>query len=540
CINLIVKISTNPEDLIGVISERNAFNFPLLHLNYQMNVQRASSLSQRLFNFYVFDNLNDSQIENIVDQMIQLPWFYPSAKFLFTGTNFSSEMLKHIAKYYIINVTFVDIFSGIITTSYPYKNNNLHNIDTDSSVIGSCDGNLLSLNVENLFPKKIPKKWMKSYIRLEYNPVSIFAECFTCKTRYQGIEIEIFILIFDYLKVRIEAAPTTSSNAEDDFVQKSDVRFGLETIAFWNTQMDITWPYLHEPIKWFIAPASEIPRWKYIFTIFHKNVWIILIITVLAVSTTWTFGQYFNDGRLSAKLFCEITSSPFVLFLEQSREFSSESLFHKILVLCIIFMSTITNFLFGTRLAYLLNGKNYEMKIENLEQLREHNFYIGYYSELIKVWSNQTLELHDYPEYFYVNCRQIMLTCIQRSIEDRDIALVGSEKTIRKWAMKYSSTRSLKSLNVQLQTAAVHAFLRKGHPIFPLINRMLQNLVESGIVKNISEKYNKLLWINNVHLLSRRLNLQHLVFPLSIWTIGNFLSIIVFYYEKTKSNNIGI
>ncbi|KAL3267953.1 hypothetical protein HHI36_007090 [Cryptolaemus montrouzieri] len=536
CINLITQISTNPADLIGVISGRNGFNFPLVRVNHLMNLPDASAFPGRLIEFYVFDNLSDMQIVQYVHQMRYLSWFHPSVKFLFIGRNFSSKMLKYIAKYYVINVTFLDISSGVITTTYPYKSNILHRINTEMNHIGSCNDDLLELTAENLFPTKIPKKWKNTYIRMTHNPTSVFAECFFCETRFKGIEIEIFLILLEYLDILLIVTPTNDSSIEvlNVFNYISDVTFGLETVILWNRQIDITWPYLQEHLRWFIAPAAEIPRWKYISTIFSKIVWISLIVTILTISAAWTFGSYTYNGKFSPKLFFEISLSPFILFLGQSRKFSSKNLYHKILVLCIIFMSTFTNFFFGTRLAYLLNGKNYELKIKNLRQLRENNFYIGYHSRLVKIWASQTLGMQDYPEHFYINCDGKMLSCIQSSIANRDLALIGSEMMIRNWAKMYSPNLSLETLNVHLQTAQISAFFTKGHPLFPLFNRMLQYLLESGIIKNISEEYNERLRMNDEPLSSKSLNFEHLVFPVSILTIGIFFSVIVFSFEKIQ------
>ncbi|KAL3267951.1 hypothetical protein HHI36_007088 [Cryptolaemus montrouzieri] len=541
CINLITQISTNPDDLIGVISDRYYFDFPIIRVNIQLNFTKTLSIPESVFDFYVFHNLSDSDIGNAMDHMIVLPWFYPWAKVLFIGTNFSSEMLKYIARYYIINVTFLDITSGIISTSYPYKRHNWNTIDTEISSIGSCDDNLRIMTADDLFPMKIPKIWKKSHIRLTFKPTYLYAEYFICETRYEGIEIEIFLLIFKHLKMRFRLEPTNNTVLAigDVFIHKTDLTFGATTVTKWMRQTEITCPYLQDYIKWFIAPASEIPRWKYISTIFQKNVWFAFIITIPSVSVAWTLGNYLNDEKITANVFFEISLSPFVLFLGQSHRFFSKNVFHKILVLCIVFMSTMTNFFFGTRLAYLLNGRNYEFKIDNLEQLRKNSMYVGHISQIVKTWVTQTSALRDYPEYFYIDCSEKLLECIQRSKVSKDIALVGSERMIRQKAKTHPSNISLKTLNVHPQGVYIHASLSKGHPIFPLINRMLQYLVESGIITKISEKYHELSRINIEPLSSRQLNFEHLVFPLFIWTIGNILSMIVFYHEKHKSNNFG-
>ncbi|KAL3267952.1 hypothetical protein HHI36_007089 [Cryptolaemus montrouzieri] len=536
CINLITQLSTKPEDVIGVISERNGFNFPLVRVNHLLSLPEESSFPMRLLHFYVFDNLNDTQITYYLEEMRFLSWFHPSVKFLFIGRNFSSKMLKFIADYYIINVTFLDISSGIITTTYPYKNNSLHTIDTEMRLIGSCNDNLLSMKADNLFPTKIPKQWKTTYIRTTHSPTPVFAGCFFCETRFKGIEIDIFLILIKHLGIFLNVTLARNKTLDMNHVCNyiSDITFGLETVINWNRQMDITWPYLQEHVRGFIPPAPEIPRWKYISTIFHKSVWMALIVTILAISAAWIFVSYTNNEKTSPKLFFVMSLSAFVLFLGQSRKFTSQTFSHEILVLCIIFISTFTNFFFGTRLAYLLNGKYYELQIKNLKQVRENNFYIGYNAELVKIWLSQTLDMQDYPEHFYRDCDGKMLSCIQRATEKRGMVLIGSEMMIRNWAKMHSSNLSLETFDVDLRTVHICAFFAKGHPVFPLFNRMIQYLLESGIIKKISETYSEHLKINKEPLSARRLNFEHLVFPVFTWIIGILLSVVVFSYEKNQ------
>ncbi|KAL3274859.1 hypothetical protein HHI36_019641 [Cryptolaemus montrouzieri] len=198
--------------------------------------------------------------------MRRLSWFHPAAKFLIVGTNFSSAMLKYIAKYHVINVTILDSSSGNISTTYPYKTRSLQRINTDPSLIGYCNDSLLSMTEDHLFPRKIPTYWKKTYLRLVYEYVEIFSNCVLCEDRYKGIESEIFIIIFEHLEMRLKAVKYTFSEGSAGYLEvlncETDMIFGLYARVSGYKDAEVTSPYLQEHMLWFIPVAPEIPRWK--------------------------------------------------------------------------------------------------------------------------------------------------------------------------------------------------------------------------------------------------------------------------------------
>ncbi|KAL3274858.1 hypothetical protein HHI36_019640 [Cryptolaemus montrouzieri] len=322
CINIITQISTNPKDLIGVLSERDGLDFPSIRLNHRIKLPDESTFP-RAINFFILDGFNDTQIENIVDIMRPFSWFDPRAKFLIVGTNFSSAMMKYIAKYYVINLTFLDSSCGNITTTCPYKTRSLQKIDTEASLIGYCDESLISMREDDFFPTKIPTNWKKTYLRLAHRNIPVFSRCVLCKNRYKGIESEIFITIFQYLDIRLKAeefdvGPDTYFEV---YNYEIDMIFGV-FYQFWVFKStEVTFPYLQEYVSWFIPMAPEIPRWKYIFHIFHKNVVIAFILTVLAISFLWSFKDYTTQRKTPMKLFFEMVWYPFKLFWDNLVDF---------------------------------------------------------------------------------------------------------------------------------------------------------------------------------------------------------------------------
>ncbi|KAL3274804.1 hypothetical protein HHI36_019588 [Cryptolaemus montrouzieri] len=531
CINIITQISTNPGDQIGVLSDRIGFDFPGIIIKYPFERLR---LYYEITppKYYIFDSFNEEQIENIIETMRWTFWFKPHAKFPIIGSNITTEILKLFAKYYIVNVTFLDVSSGNIATSYPYREKSLHRIDTEINFIKSCTDSLFISSEKDLFPIKIPNEWNKSKIRVTFRRKDIFSKCIHCKTRYKGIESEIFIVIFDYLKIGIQVVPFD----ERELNYAADLTFGLQVDR--PRSKNPTYPYRHEHIAWFVPVASEIPRWKYVFTIFQKNVYIALVITILAISAVWSFKIYKYTGRKPIKSFFGILSSPFILFLGQSTRFYSKSLRHKILVCCIIFLATMMNFFFGTRLIYLLNGKNYESQINSIQKIRDNNFHIASTSRNLHYWAYFTPEMRGYPRHLFTYCIENVTSCIQRAIERKNIAIVGFDREVRNEEIKLYNQLLLEPISVH-QNENLQGIFSKGYPLFDQTNRMLQYLFQSGIIKNIAEKYDKLLRINDEYFSMKSLSLAHMVLPVSIWTVGILLSVIVFCYEQMKFKYAG-
>ncbi|KAL3274802.1 hypothetical protein HHI36_019586, partial [Cryptolaemus montrouzieri] len=163
------------------------------------------------------------------------------------------------------------VSSGNISTVYPYKEYNLQRIDTEMNLIGYCGDSLISLEAHDLFPVKIPNRWNKSKIRVTYPRKELFSLCIHCKTRYKGIESEIFLSIFEYLKIDIEIVPYNQEKGiYQVFYYEADMIFGLQNMLFIARIVEVTSPYLQEHIVWFIPFASEIPRWKYILQFSRK------------------------------------------------------------------------------------------------------------------------------------------------------------------------------------------------------------------------------------------------------------------------------
>ncbi|KAL3267956.1 hypothetical protein HHI36_007093, partial [Cryptolaemus montrouzieri] len=435
CINIIVQITWNQKNPIVVVGEESGFNFPVLRLNVRKPYELGRNFQPP--NYYIFYNLNNTETGKFFFHTVKYYWLEPSARFLFVGTNFSTRMISFIAKYYIFEVTFLEINSGKISTYYPYKDSSLQKIDVEVKTIGFCDSSISTLEKYDLFSPKIPQKWINSILRILYLSTSTFSTCIHCKRRYKGIESEMFIMIFKHLNIRLTADVYVNQlYAERMLIQhKYDMIFGTQSALEWFSNMDVTMSYFQEDVVYFVANPLPLPRWKYYLTIFEVNVWCSWLVTIMIISAIWIWKTYVNDQNIAMVSFLRIPISMFVLFLGQSINLHYKSFCRKILISCIIFLITFMNFFFGTRLTYLLNGLNYGDVIDSVEKIKENHLYIGGLRGTY-IWASQSLETRGYPKRYYIDCTEHYVSCLERTMFKKDMAYVGSVREIQRFEKK--------------------------------------------------------------------------------------------------------
>ncbi|KAL3267959.1 hypothetical protein HHI36_007096 [Cryptolaemus montrouzieri] len=531
CINTIVQITSFQNDQIAVLSEESGFNFPVL----RFNVRKPDELRWYLQppNYYVFYNIDNRETEYFLFTTVNYYyWFKQRARFLIVGTNFSRDFISFIASYYIFDVTFLDIHSGKVLIYYPYKGSCLQKINVRVKTIGFCDSRISSLDKYDLFPPRIPQQWMNSSLKILYSFSYTFSSCVHCKSRYKGIESEIFITILKYLNINIIADKYYNQTyAERMLIEhKYDMIFGTQSVLKWVSNIDTTMSYVQEDIVYFVAIPQPLLRWKYYFSIFKANVWFSCLVTIMVISALWIWKTYVNDEKIKMVSFLETTISIFILFLGQSLNLHPKGLFHKILILCIIFLTTFMNFFFGTRLTYLLNGLNYGDVIDSLEKIKQNHLYIGGIG-VTYMWASQSLETRGYPKRYYIDCTYQIALCMKRTMFMKDMAFVASVRETQRLEKREYHKALLSQIRPPLYSAKLVAFFSKGHPIFPTINKLLYSLVESGIVSKIVKRYDRLMRLYMVPSRVKKLNFDHMVVPFVLWFAGIFMALSFFLIE---------
>ncbi|KAK9890793.1 hypothetical protein WA026_012137 [Henosepilachna vigintioctopunctata] len=541
CVNLIVNFCSSNEKLsTAVFGQEDGYDFPHFRLNY--NIPMATEVPFWPPNFYIFNSLTDAEIVFVISSIRTNVWFTPSAKFIFVGSGFTNSILKYLAKENLLRVMFFDTTSRSLYTVNPYRKGSYKAIDTTLDSIGVCGTDKININESSLFQPTIPTNWKGSKLRVLHQQTMVFSDCFICESKFKGIESEIFYTIIEYLGIR--PSPNTYDNYNSFIMEHPKYRvgviFGALAMELGLNSFDTTIPYLEEYIAFFVPPQRFMARWKYILTVFSIEIWLAWLISVTIISMAWSLSHYKSTRIwISGRCFNMFVAA-YKLFLTQSYSFPTLHISHGTISLCIVILSTMMNFFFGTRLTYILNGVNYESNINSFKELENSQLFIGiptsFFRKLVET------EIKDYPENLIKNCYGDQYEiCVNRSSGKRDIALVSSVRQLR-YEEKVEGKKGnqlLKQLKPPLFSAKFLAFFRKGNPVFPLINRMLGYLVESGIVNKITEKYDRLMTDEESPMsVTQRLSMEHIAAPGFILVVGLIISFIVFILESKNFINI--
>ncbi|KAL3275612.1 hypothetical protein HHI36_020365 [Cryptolaemus montrouzieri] len=254
---------------------------------------------------------------------------------------------------------------------------------------------------------------------------------------------------------------------------------------------------------------------------------------MVIICVTWILMEFTHRGRITLETIALVPLALVCGFLEQTFRVKMNSRSQRLIVIFILFLSTIMNYIFKSRFTYLLNGLNYEKSINNVDDILSKGLKIGstkYVSGII----NTTSKMDQYLQQNFVEC--FGLNCLNITAFKRDMATLTLkgivQSSIDMFSDKYNDRWLLKDLPSQTQTIYFVAYFIPGHPMFPLFNRNLQRVVEAGIVENIALKYNTFHETKKKSFNSTQsLHLEHIAAPLVLWLIGFLLSLIVFIGE---------
>ncbi|KAK9879673.1 hypothetical protein WA026_006734 [Henosepilachna vigintioctopunctata] len=188
---------------------------------------------------------------------------------------------------------------------------------------------------------------------------------------------------------------------------------------------------------------------------------------------------------------------------------------------------------FKSRLTYLLNGLNYEASINTFEEIISSGLKIGATQDGADL-INTSSKIAEYLATNYVNCRGV--DCLRRTVLKKDLATIALNAVAYSRRNNFSEEKTGRILFNKLHSLSFRkplcTFFNKGHPLYPLYDRSLQRLAESGILMKIYLKYVRTNMMNEPILNSTQsLNFGHMVAPLCMWSIGITLSVITFFYE---------
>ncbi|KAK9874384.1 hypothetical protein WA026_002731 [Henosepilachna vigintioctopunctata] len=423
-------------------------------------------------------------------------FFNSRARFLIIGENFEPKDIDILAFNYIHNVLFIDGATGVIYTYFPYEFESLHNISKELKKIGLCDSSGFVLNdgYDMLYPEKIPKIWKNSSISLIYGyepPMTIGTE-----EKNKGIEIELFDLILDRIKIKGNYVKKTTINDTSQnvlFKRHFDVYFGnvpslrIDLFAL----NDVTVSYLSDSAYWFVPQQAVIPKWKYAFKAFSWRVWLLWLLSAICCSICWCIVYFVMENKLHPMNFLEKIWIIIRLFLEQTIKFKVKFVTQLIYIFLVIQSSFILNLAYKGKYTYFLSGRNYEQQLNSLEDIMSNNLKIGSTRFLIGFFETIP-EFRTYMEHHFVNC-DTGITCFNRSIFENMAVFKPYRKVsyIRNLFRDKYGRNLHHRITKSITTVWSAAVFSKGHPIFPLVNRYFYLLMDHGFLVKITEAYDQ-------------------------------------------------
>ncbi|KAK9880106.1 hypothetical protein WA026_008621 [Henosepilachna vigintioctopunctata] len=534
CINLIVQKYTSSGDVISVTSEKNGYDFPSVRMDYSENslIEFLLDYCDATPKFYIFDEMN---IEQTLEQLVfYRNYFNPRSRYLFIGTNFSTDQVEIVAFRNIYNAIFIDEISSEILTYFPFKEKKLRKIDNSLQVVGKCRSDNASL--ENFFPQKMIVDFKKSEIFIVFNNAFIYTECNTCSHNKSGIEIEIFQLLTKHLHIKTNFIPVEKV-LKKQFTGTFDIEIGA-LLMYPHSTCEQSVGYLTENMGFFVPATQRYSKWRLILSVFSIESWCAFILSLVILALIWAFIYLTLQKTNGEGLF--LSTKNFIIVFFEGRNKRCRICFwsQECLYFSVIFLSFAMYSFFNTRLTFLLYGIVFGKGIESPKDIAANELLIGSPTPTLESFLRRIPGLETYPEKFYYPCSDLE-PCLNFLRHEKNLALFYPVRLIRNLPTEFHISeegiilmRQLKETYLTLHTVA---YFQKGHPLFHLFNKHLRYLIESGIVAKIVEEYNSPLLEESELELTQKLNYQHMLAPLCLLIVGSCSSLIIFLLEvKTR------
>ncbi|KAK9886860.1 hypothetical protein WA026_018509 [Henosepilachna vigintioctopunctata] len=195
------------------------------------------------------------------------------------------------------------------------------------------------------------------------------------------------------------------------------------------------------------------------------------------------------------------------------------------------------NYLFCSRLTYLLNGITFEKGVESFEDIANQGFTIGVTQKHDIEWIKILPEFRHYPGKNFVYCNE-NLNCHFKAKRYRNFTFLWGHRSMPSFGETLIDRNTgipfLKIIEPPFMTVKIVSLVRRGHPLLPIINKKLEYLIESGITGRIIKEYVKPQYEIPTLEPTESLKLRHFVAPFMILAVGLTLSFLVFLMEIRK------
>jgi hypothetical protein len=362
------------------------------------------------------------------------------------------------------------------------------------------DAEVESLYNSNLLPNKIPRKFQNhktlSTMTTEVKPTTLLVgkttdEMNKTRLEYKGPEVDLFKLIVEHLNLSYEYKVYPPDIEVMEAILEYlingdyDIMFGStplqEKILAWG---EPSVSYYQTGFKWYVPCPVLIPRLEKISQIFSPTVWVIFIITFVAViAVMWLLGKRHNvteikDYRTVSSCAYNAWSTAMNVSASQPSTTSMRTLFF-LWVCCCYGTSTVFQTLFTSSLV----NPGFGTQLESFEDLLSSGLEYGHDKRLYNFYfesSGDELEMND--DFHSRDCTD-KDACVLRVINDKDFATLQTEFMMMYFATIYLPKGNLLcTLRDNFRVIDFVMYFPKGSHFLIPINGVIRRITEAGLI----------------------------------------------------------
>ncbi|KAK9876513.1 hypothetical protein WA026_013887 [Henosepilachna vigintioctopunctata] len=509
-----------------LMSERVLPNSPVIRINPKQH-QIFNNFQIIQPTFYIIEDLEVDELYQILTYLTlqHTNFLNPRARVVFVENVFYDDYLKIVLIFRLFDAVFLNAVTYEIFTFDPKGKEGMHRKDTSLVRLGYC---YESSTIRNLFPSQIVRKWKNFQISVAYQTKRQYTMCVNC--RNPGLEIEIMTLALDHLGVDYNF-----TNIKRQDIQSArhihDIFIGgyIKSDLF---QSEYTASYAEDFLRWIVPRPHIIDRSRYIYLVLSPSSWLFFLLGFLvAVMAFLIFRLNSKYSKCS-----DIMLFIFIIFSGRTKQYRFKNYSMDFLIFSMIFMSFMLNNFFCSQLTFLLYGINFERGVENVQDIVNNKMFIGYSFDRTGKLLREMPEFRNYSQERIINCGRTK--CFKLFSRYTDMVFILETQWFRFSRFAFLKPGDvftyMREIDPPFLTVTVSPVLNKGHPLFHVLNRKIQYLVESGISGRIVKKYFRPYLPDPTLEETQKLKLEHIVSPLIILAVGLILSLITLLFELKK------
>jgi hypothetical protein len=315
-----------------------------------------------------------------------------------------------------------------------------------------------------------------------------------------GWEVSLFSVIAHSLNMTTTYVPPPSSFQDGDLpggfgllqLDEAHILFGgLESRARWGWEkyIDTTASYLMRHVKWYVPCAFKYPRWSSIYRIFSAQLWVCLILSLAATSSTVSliarygrsYSKFPEDWSMGKSLTCV-----WAVILGVTAPALPHKATVRVVFLAWLVFSLAVNNIFQSFLTTFLTGSGYKPPIHNIDQMLASKIKYGYFDVFDDIYN----ETDDVESHVILENRVLctdLLACLNWARDYKNISIILDELSVEE---RYSNSMLLDENSMPLicplddglvmitNTAMV---MRVGDPLLGRIDEIIKRFVEAGL-----------------------------------------------------------